>query len=101
MTRSQKHLPDVNSPEAVLARRIRRQNKAARGDFVPRDQTPAIKRTGGVYLVRDPQGRPKFDTDPRLLPDWIQDAYKRVMTPEELEEFFDPAADFTPPTRER
>ena len=46
---------------------------------------PQVKMVG---LVRDAQGRPKFDLDPLDYPQEIQDALAAQMTPAEQKEFF-------------
>ena len=39
-------------------------------------------------LVRDKEGRPRFDQDPRTLPEAEQAAFKSLMTEAEIQEFF-------------
>lgn len=50
--------------------------------------TPSPKVTG-VFLVRDKNGRPKFDLPMRYYSQAAQDAFRACMTPDEIKEFFD------------
>jgi len=40
-----------------------------------------------IALIRDANGRPVFD-NPGKLPEDVKAAYARLMTPEEIQEFF-------------
>lgn len=42
-----------------------------------------------VCLVRDRDGKPRFDLDPRTYPEPVQGAFKAQMTPAEIEEYFE------------
>jgi hypothetical protein len=43
----------------------------------------------GVALVRDAvTGRPKFDFPMCMYPSWAQEEYRKVLTPDEVREFF-------------
>lgn len=41
-----------------------------------------------VGVVRDKHGRPKFDGDPRQLPDEMKRAYAQILSADEYREFF-------------
>ena len=41
-----------------------------------------------VGLVRDAYGKPRFDEDPRSYPAEVQAAFKTMMSPSEIEEYF-------------
>jgi hypothetical protein len=41
-----------------------------------------------AFLVRDKNGRPRFDTPLSEYPQWAQEAFRADMTPDEIEEFF-------------
>lgn len=45
------------------------------------------KKPIAVALIRDARGRPVFD-NPGSLPEDVKAAYARLMTPEEIKEFF-------------
>lgn len=50
---------------------------------------PVAPRVRGVALVRcGKTGRPKFDRPMREYPWWAQEAFRRMLTPREVEEFF-------------
>lgn len=42
-----------------------------------------------VVLIRDgATGRPRFDLPMREYPEWAQEGFRQMMTPEEIEEYF-------------
>jgi hypothetical protein len=43
----------------------------------------------GSFLVRDKDGRPRFDKPMREYPDWAQEAFRAAMTDDERQEFFE------------
>lgn len=84
-------MKDVNSDKAKAERRDRRKRKAEAGEFVFRSGGRGLR----VALVRDKDGRPKFDgydykrgvwTNP--LPPDQKEGYKALMSKEEIQEFF-------------
>jgi hypothetical protein len=42
----------------------------------------------GSFLVRDKNGRPRFDKPVSEYPEWAQAAFRAAMTPDEIKEFF-------------
>jgi hypothetical protein len=78
--------PEPAAPEPVLTpEEVERARKLAFRETKAREYVKAIR----VGLVRDKAtGLPKFDGDPRLLPDDLKAAYRPLMTPEEYQEIF-------------
>lgn len=67
--------------ESAAERQARRMMKQARGDF----REPVIQM---VALVRDKNGKPKFDGSQRQLPERVREEYRKHLTEAEYQEFF-------------
>ena len=76
---------DINSPKLVAERLARFKEKQKRGDFAFRANVSANVR---VALVRDKNGKPRFDGDPKKLPKDVQEEYRALMTPAEQKDIF-------------
>lgn len=76
---------DPNTPEAIAERQARFKEKQKAGHFQFQAQSSAGSR---VALVRDSDGKPKFDIDPKSFPEGIQEAFKEQMSEQEIREYF-------------
>lgn len=81
-----KEAPAVLAPQPLTSDQIRARKRGGTGGVAkPGDYVPSARMAA---LVRDAYGKPRFDEDPRSYPVEVQEAWQRMMTPAEIEEYF-------------
>ena len=79
--------PAVLAPRTLTSDEIRARKRGGTGGVAkPGDLVPPGPRMVG--LIRDAYGKPRFDKNPRSYPPEVQAAFKTMMSPSEIEEYF-------------